>query len=152
MVTITYEKIFSRFLSRLSDPRIVSWTDDEVYEWELEFLHSATADVRFRNAFSAFKCDDVGQEVIFELEYSLDDQADSEYVIDLIVLGMVIAWMGPEVENLTMIGLMIGGKEEKKLVDHHSVTKERYNELQSRFYKKIRDRDYLYNDYIEGYI
>lgn len=150
MASVLYDDIFSRFLGKITDQTILSKSDEEVFAMELEYLKASLSDVRVRNLFSSLYIDNELHKLKFELVNSADEASDEDFITELLAVGMVIHWMEPQVDSIVHIGLMIGGKEEKKLVDHYSHTIERLNSLKTKQYKMIRDYGTIYNSYIGG--
>ena len=152
MLQLSYEKIFSHFLSKIEDYTIPKMTDDEFKEWCLDYLHGVVGDIRFRQAFATFRAEDNSETVYFTFDYSYDDYSDEAYTLELIAQGMTVRWMESEVKSHPQMKLMIGTDKEKKLVDHNTVNQELYERERVNFHKMIRDRDYLLNSYISAYL
>lgn len=55
---------------------------------------------------------------------------------------MVIAWMSPEIDNLVNLAPVIGGKEEKVLLNNYKPNIERQRSLEIKLQKYIRDHAY----------
>ena len=63
---------------------------------------------------------------------------------------MVIEWLQPQVDSVLHTSVMIGGKEEKKLLDNHKNMIDRLDSMKTEQNKMIRDYGYMYNSYIKG--
>jgi hypothetical protein len=63
---------------------------------------------------------------------------------------MVIEWLQPRVDSVLYTAPMIGGKEEKKILDGHSNMINRLDSMKTELNKKIRDYGYMYNSYVNG--
>jgi hypothetical protein len=85
----------------------------------------------------------------YELKNANDEYSDNEYVIQLFTTGMVIEWLRPKVDSVLYTAPMIGGKEEKKILDGHKDMIGRLDSLEKQLHKLIRDRGYIHNSYIE---
>lgn len=150
MITIEYEEIFSRFRNKVSDPKELSLPVNDLIEIYTERLNSVIGNPRIRKLFLTFNSNDELQQLNFELEYPEDDSLDKSFVIEIFVLGMIIEWLEPQVNSIIHTSVMIGGKEEKKILDNHKNMIERLDNLKIEFNKKIRDYGYIYNSYVNG--
>ncbi len=61
---------------------------------------------------------------------------------------MTIEWLQPQVDSIMHTSVMIGGKEEKKLLDNHKNMIDRLDSMKTELNKRIRDYGYMYNSYI----
>lgn len=147
---ISYETVFSRARNKYYDPKEWSLNSDDLLEINVERLHSAFGDIRISKLFSFITLDDEMQQIDFSLRYPTNDFSDNEFVIELLALSFVIEWLRPQVVSVKNTAQMIGGKEEKKVLDNHKDMIERLDNLENKRYKIIRDRGYMYNSYIGG--
>lgn len=147
----SYEKIFSRSRLKMDDLKeIMSLSDNDLTQINTERLHSVVGDVRVQYLFSNFSMDDEIQEITYELKNKNNDFFDEEFVVELFALGMVITWLRPKVDSVLHTAAFIGGKEEKKIKDDHKLEIERLAQLENKQYKMLRDRGYMYNNYLQG--
>jgi hypothetical protein len=146
----SYDKLFSRVLNKINDPKELSLNRDDLVEIYVERLHSVVGKPRIRRCFSSISLSDEIQELSFVLNNSVDEYSDEEFVIELLTLGMVIEWLQPQVDSILHTSIMIGGKEEKKLLDNHKNMIERLDSMKKELHKMIRDYGYMYNSYIGG--
>lgn len=147
---ISYETVFSRARNKHYDPKEWSLNPDDLLEINTERLHSAFGNVRVRNLFSSITLDDEIQELDFSLKNSVDDFSDKEFVIELLALSVTIEWLTPQIDSVFNTAHMLGGKEEKKVLDNHKDMIDRLENLKIARNKIIRDHGYLYNSYISG--
>lgn len=150
---LSYEKIFSRVRNKIHDPKELSLDEEDLIEIYTERLHSVVGNVRIRRMFSTLTLNDETEEITWILNNTLtgsNADVEEEYVIELLSLAMIIEWLRPKVEDITYIGMAIGGKEEKSLNNAHKLNIERLQELENQLSKMIRDHGYLYNDYLQG--
>ena len=85
----------------------------------------------------------------FTLNNSVDEESDKDFVLEILSLGMAIEWLQPQVDSVIHTSVMIGGKEEKKLLDNHKNMIERLDSMKKEQNKMIRDYGYMYNSYIK---
>lgn len=145
-----YESIFSRFRGRITDPVFANLSMNQQNEIMCEWIRAVIGKPRIRRIFSRIKLNDELQEMDFELRNKVDEDSDNDYVVELIVLGMAIEWLNPQVESVLNTAPMVGGKEEKKIIDNHKYSIERLDDMKSELNAMIRDRGYLHNSYING--
>lgn len=147
-MTLPYETVFSRTRGRINDPKELSLNENDLLEIYTERLHNVIGNPRVRRLFSSLLLDDEIQQISFELNNSVDKVSDEDFVADLIILGMTIEWLQPQIDSILHTSVMIGGKEEKKLLDNHKNMIERLDSMKKELYKMIRDYGYMYNSYI----
>ena len=150
MLSCDYEKIFSRFRNKVTDPKEMSLNENDLVEIYTERLHSVAGNPRVKKKFSTLTLDDEIQILSFQLEYPESDDMDMDFVIELFTLGMVIEWLQPQVDSVIHTSTMIGGKEEKKILDNHKNMVDRLDGMKVEFHKKLRDYGYIHNSYVEG--
>ena len=147
-MTLPYETVFSRTRGRINDPKELSLNENYLLEIYTERLHNVIGNPRVRRLFSSLLLDDEIQQISFELNNSVDKVSDEDFVVDLIILGMTIEWLQPQIDSILHTSVMIGGKEEKKLLDNHKNMIERLDSMKKELHKMIRDYGYMYNSYI----
>ena len=147
---LPYETVFSRTLGRINDPKELSLKEADLVEIYTERLHNIIGNPRVRRIFSSIVFDDEVQEIEFTLNNSVDETSDISFVTNLLILGMTIEWLQPQVDSLKATAAMIGGKEEKTLLNPHKTNIDRLNSLKIELNKMIRDYGYMYNSYINS--
>ena len=147
-MTLPYETVFSRTLGRINDSKELSLDESDLLEIYTERLHNVISNPRVRRLFSSLVLDDNIQQIEFELNNSVDEYSDMDFVAGILVLGMTIEWLQPQVDSIMHTSVMIGGKEEKKLLDNHKNMIDRLDSMKTELNKRIRDYGYMYNSYI----
>ena len=146
---MTYEEIYSQFYSKETDPTFFKkYSKDEAYELMKNWLHSIVGIPYVRKCFSIITLDDEILELTFELENSVDEDSDNYFVKDIFAQGMVICWMQQQIDKAVSLATVIGGKEEKTILNNYKNNIVRLNDLKIQFRKSIRDYGYINNDYI----
>lgn len=145
---LSYEKIFSRTMGRINDPKELSLDESDLVEIYTERLHNIIGNPRVRRLFSSLSLDDEIQQMEFTLNNSVDETSDVDFIAGILVLGMTIEWLQPQVDSIIHTSVMIGGKEEKKLLDNHKNMIDRLDSMKIELNKRIRDYGYMYNSYI----
>ena len=146
---LSYSTLFSRVLNKINDPKELSLDESDLFEIYTERLHSVVGKPRVRRLFSSISLDDEIQEMTFTLNNSVDEESDKDFVLEILSLGMAIEWLQPQVDSVIHTSVMIGGKEEKKLLDNHKNMIERLDNMKKEQNKMIRDYGYMYNSYIK---
>lgn len=147
---LPYETVFSRTRGRVNDPKELSLSENDLLDIYTERLHNVIGKPRVRRLFSSIAFDDEIQQIDFTLNNSVDKASDIDFVTDLLILGMTIEWLQPQVDSILHTSVMIGGKEEKKLLDNHSNMIKRLDSMKTELNKMIRDYGYMYNSYINS--
>ena len=146
---LSYSTLFSRVLNKINDPKELSLDENDLLEIYTERLHSVVGKPRVRRLFSSISFDDEIQEMTFTLNNSVDEESDKDFVLEILSLGMAIEWLQPQVDSVIHTSVMIGGKEEKKLLDNHKNMIDRLDSMKKEQNKMIRDYGYMYNSYIK---
>lgn len=152
MASIDYEEIFSSFLGSVTDYNLASLEPTEAYELMKEYLHKSLAERYVARLFKTKKLDDDVQLFSFEMKYSIDDDADREFVIEALAKWMIYEWLQKQVKNTSLTAQFFGGKEQKfysqsnHLTELRALSKDAFNEA----YGMIMRRGYIDNDYLEG--
>ena len=146
-MNISYEKVFDRYFGLIDDVKELSLEESDLIELLSERLHSAVSDPFIRKLFSTLKFDDEIQQFEFELTTSVDEDSDTEFVVELFSKGMAIKWLEPKVKSLLNTSKFFGGKEEKKLKDDYSLNKSLLKEMKVEQQKLIRDYGFAFKPY-----
>ena len=148
---LSYSTLFSRVLNKINDPKELSLDENDLLEIYTERLHSVVGKPRVRRLFSSISIDDEIQEMTFTLNNSVDEESYKDFVLEILSLGMAIEWLQPQVDSVIHTSVMIGGKEEKKLLDNHKNMIDRLDSMKKEQNKMIRDYGYMYNSYIKEF-
>ena len=97
----SYEVVYGRFLNSTTDFNLVDLDDDTLRDMLKGWLHSAIVKVRTSSDLS---CDD-------ELAVFKSDLKDMD--IELLAMGMRLAWLDQRINSTEYTNLFVGGKEEK---------------------------------------
>ena len=146
---LSYSTLFSRVLNKINDTKELSLDESDLLEIYTERLHSVVGKPRVRRLFFSLSLDDEIQEMTFTLNNSVDEESDKDFVLEILSLGMAIEWLQPQVDSVIHTSVMIGGKEEKKVLDNHKNMIDRLDSMKKEQNKMIRDYGYMYNSYIK---
>ena len=98
----SYERVYSRFLNKCTDFNLADLDDYTLNEMMKDWLDSAI--IRTRTSVDLSVRDDEAEE--FENDLTGQD-------IELIAMGMVLAWLDQRIQSTEYTNLFVGGKEEK---------------------------------------
>ena len=96
-----YEKVYGRFLNLTKDFNLVELDDHTLNEMLKDWLHSAIVKTRTSGDLTR---DD-------ENEVFNNDLSDLD--IELVAMGMRLAWLDQRINSTEYTNLFVGGKEEK---------------------------------------
>ena len=152
MPSLNYNKIYSRLFGKVEAYDFLELKESDVYDLLAGWLHSSAANQYVRRLFSSFKLDDVIQEISYEMKYSVDEFSDEEFIIEVLSIGMSVAWLDPKVNSLTNIAQMFGSKEEKfySQSQHISELRGLVRDFKQQQRRMIADRGYAWNSYLDG--
>ena len=146
---MTYEEIYSKFYFKQIDPTFFKkYSKEEAYDLMKNWLHSLVGTPYIRKCFSSITLDDNVLELTFELNNTIDDESDNYFVKDIFAQGMVICWEQQQIDKITNMAAVLGGKEEKSLLNNYKNNMNRLKTLKVNLRKFIRDYGYVYNEYI----
>ena len=145
---MNYEEIFSQFYLKETDPSLFKQSKEDAYEKMKGWLHSIAALPHVRKAFSTLILNDDIEELEFTLVKYVDEDSDKDFVKEVFAQGMVICWMRKQIETNINLAAVIGGKEEKVMLNNYKPNIERADALEKKLKKFIRDYGYLNNNYM----
>lgn len=97
-----YEKVYGRFLQKCTDFNLADLDNDTLREMMKDWLNSAI--IRARTSSDLSARDD-------EIETFENDLTDQD--VELLAMGMVLAWLDQRIQSTEYTNLFVGGKEEK---------------------------------------
>lgn len=152
MTSLTYDVIYSRLFSKIEAYDFVELPEDALNDFMCNWIHSASANPYVRRLFKSFSLDDEIQEISYEMKYSVDDSADEEFIIEILSLGMVVAWLDPKVKSINNVAQFFGSKDEKfySQSQHISELRGLVNDSKKQQRRMIADRGYAWNSYLDG--
>ena len=146
----SFDKLFNKVLFKTDDPKELSLSDKDLLVIYCDRLHTVVGNPRVRKLFKSINIDEDMQQVVFQLKEPLGDGMDIDFVINILSTGMVIEWLQPKVDSIKHTSVMIGGKDERKIVDNYKPMIERLDNLKSELSKLIRDHGSVNNRYLSG--
>ena len=147
MPSLKYEDIYKRALTMINDLELATYTEEDFYSVLCEWLHTTASIPLLRKKFSAYSFDDEIMNINFTLTNSVDDFYDSEFVKTILAKGIIINYFPSKLENTKNLATMIGGKEEKKLIDNYSKNMERLTQLKREWELELSRHTYYFGEY-----
>ena len=144
MPSLKYEDIYKRALTMIND--LATYTEEDFYSVLREWLHTTASFPLLRKKFSTYSFDDEIMNINFTLANSVDDFYDSEFVKTILAKGIIINYFPSKLENTKNLATMIGGKEEKKLIDNYSKNMERLTELKREWELELTRHSYYFSE------
>ena len=152
MASLDYNKIYSRLFSKIEAYDFIELPVDDLNDFLCNWIHSASANPYVRRLFSSFVLDDEILTVSYEMKYSVDEFSDKEFVLEILSLGMGLAWLEPKINSINNIAQMFASKEEKfySQSQHLSELRGLVNDSRKQQRRMIADRGYAWNSYLDG--
>ena len=152
MTSLTYDTIYSRLFSKIEAYDFIELPKDDLNGLLCDWIHSASANPYVRRLFKSFILEDEIQEISYEMKYSVDEYSDTEFIVEVLTLGVVVAWLEPKVNSINNIAQMFGSKEEKfySQSQHISELRNLVNDSVKKQRRMIADRGYVWNSYLDG--
>ena len=152
MASVNYQEIFEQFLGNITDPELLNLNTSDIYIIMTEYLHKTVAASYVRHLFTTAVLDDEVQIFTFEMQYSIDEDSDNEFVITALSKWMVYEWLKKQANSKLLTSQMFGTKESKFYAQSSQLNS--VQALCDSAYKEardyIRDRGYVNNSYLDG--
>ena len=152
MTSLNYTQIYSRLFGKIEAYDFIQLPEEDLNDLLCTWIHSASANPYVRRLFNTLTLDDVVQNLSFDMKYSVDSEADEEFVIEIFSIGMAVAWLEPKVNSMTNIAQFFGSKEEKFFSQSQHISELRglVNDFKRHQRRMIADRGYAWNTYLDG--
>lgn len=151
MTSLSYNDIYSKFYARVNDYKLATMPEDQWNEVAYSWLHSVASKSNVRRLFSSLSLDDEIQTMTFALDVSVDDESDEEFVKEVFSLGMIEAWVEPQLYNPLNTRQMFGSNQEKFYSQsaHSSELRNLYSDAEAKLGRIISDRNATWNAYLD---
>lgn len=150
MSSLSYDNIFSSFLSNVTDYKIAMQDEDMTTEQLTEYFHKVIGTPYIRALFTSITLDDENHVFTYEMK-NPDLINDDYFLINLFGKAMVYEWIHPQVRKTSLLAQMFSGKEVKWYAQSNHMAElrgiEEDAELEVR--RMIRDRGFISNKYLE---
>ena len=136
MVTVDFADVYSVFFNKIEAYDFLELDDSVINQMLLLYLKSSFTNPFIRQLFSSLTVDEDGENFSFEMKYVIDE------------------WITPKVNSIVGVNQTYGSKEEKFFSEasHKAELRNILNLWKREQLKKIRDRGYIWNEYLDGEI
>ena len=144
MASLEYAEIYSRFYIKIKDYEIVALDEQLAKEMLNGYLRSTLSKPMVRRLFSSVSADDDVEEIDFELRESLDTDSDTDFIAEVLAVGMVSAWASPRYHSTLLTSQLLSNSEQKffSQSQHLAEMKAMFEKSQTDLRKLIRDWSY----------
>lgn len=112
MASITYETIFSLFLSSIKDHELASLSEEDAYAIMGEYLRKALSSSYLSHLFKTSALDDNAQTFSYTMAHETAND-ESDFVANAIAHWMVYEWWSNKVNSVVNAAQFFGGSEQK---------------------------------------
>ena len=150
MLSIEFDTIFSGFLSQTQAYEMLSIQEDDARQKLEAWLKSVKSNPRVRKMFSSFTIDTDVETIECELKNKVDDEADADFVTEMLALGITWKWVGEKYNSIVNTAQYLGSGQKKfySQANHMAELAKMYTGARNIFYGFIRDHGTYNNPYI----
>ena len=150
MSSITYDEIFSSFLSNITDYKIAEQNEDVTIEQLTEYLHKVIGTPYINALFVSVDLDDANSTLSYDMK-NPSVNGDNLFVTMMLGKQMVYEWIHPQVRKTSLLAQMFSGKEVKYFAqaNHLAELRQLESETELEVRRMIRDRGFISNPYLE---
>ena len=144
MITSEYDEIYSRFYLRVKDYEMIGLEEQLVKDMLNGYLRSTLSKPMVCRLFSSIELDDDIEEIEYELRDPLDNDADKDFVEEMLAIGMLVEWVSPRYHSTLLTSQFFSNSEQKwySQKNHMDGLEIMYTKAQTDLRKFIRDRGY----------
>lgn len=152
MVTLDFEEVYSIFFNKIEAYDFLELDNATIEDMLLHYLLSSFTNPFVRQLFSTLNVDEDGESFSFEMNYPIDDYTDKEFIKEVLALGLCIKWITPRVNSVIGMNQTYGSKEEKYFSEssHKAELRNILHLWKREQLQQIRDRGYIWNNYLDG--
>lgn len=154
MPVINYQQVASRFYTKAEAYDFVygEMDTETVEKFLCSYIHSSVAYPMIRKLFTTVTMDDDAETITFNMQYSIDDTSDAEFVTQILADEMVIQWIKPKVTSLNTIVQHFSTSQSKfySQSQHLQQLVALYTTLNDQVRQLISDRGGQNNTYLNG--
>lgn len=99
-MTSEYSEVYSRFMLRITDYDIAGLEESLAYDMMNGWMRSVLSKPMVRRLFASVVLDDDVEEIEYVLSNPWDDDADKDFVEELLSVGMVVEWVSPKYHSI----------------------------------------------------
>ena len=149
----TYTDIYARFLMKIRDYEFCNLSEADASEAMKGWLIASVSHPYVYRIFGSFAADDETGTLDYTLVQSVDAFSDKNFIEELLSCQMVCEWLSPKLKSTTLLNQMITNSKEQKFYAqqaHIEQMRALVDDSEGKVRGMLRDRGYLYNDYLRG--
>lgn len=145
MTSISYKEILESFLGDITDTKLVSLEEEEIFEVVSELLSKALAEPYLKRIFSNKTWNK--EEKVFSFELKKSDEDDADFVTLCLTKWLVYEWLHNQVRSVESTAQFFGTKEAKyySQANHLSETRGLMEDAYKEARSIIAERGYIAN-------
>jgi hypothetical protein len=153
MSSVGYEDVIGRMFVRMRAYDFLNMDDESITEKLTQWMHSAVFKPYVRRLFDSIVLDDDFEDISYTMHYTIDADADREFVIEVLSIGVCRAWLEEKILDITNIKQLFSDKNSKwySQAAHLNELQALYSSLDAEQKRLISDRNSMSNRYIEEY-
>lgn len=154
MPSICYKQVYERFFTKVQayDLAFYNMANDLAQQVMCSYLHASIYYPMIRKLFNTVALDDTEETITYEMVYTVDEDSDAQFLLDLLGAEMAVKWVAPKVSNLTTISQFFGTSESKYFSQaaHLEQLMALKESLENHVRSLIADRGAENNTYLDG--
>lgn len=113
MAIINYDDVYEHFLDAVEAYDLISEVEADARDRLGRYLRRVKSNPTVRNLFTYLVMDDETGEISFELIRPIDDDFDSEFVMNVFAYGLCFHWVTPKYFSVLNTNQLVTGSEQK---------------------------------------
>jgi hypothetical protein len=151
-MTSNYQDIFSRFLIKIRDYEFANLTEANANEMMQEWLRSSLSKPQVRRIMTNLVCDEeIGQMSYDMTSPTSDEEADKDFVEELLATQIIVEWLQPRVKTTTLLNQMVVNSKESKFYSQQAQLSQMQALLadsKNEVTRMLTDHGFIYNSYL----
>lgn len=151
-MTSNYQDIYSRFLIKIRDYEFANLTEADANEMMKEWLRSSLSKPQVRRIMTNLVCDEeIGQMSYDITSPTADEEADKDFVEELLATQIIVEWLQPRVKTTTLLNQMVTNSKESKFYSQQAQLAQMQallTDSKNEVTRMLTDHGFIYNSYL----
>lgn len=151
-MTSNYQDIYSRFLIKIRDYEFANLTEADANEMMKEWLRSSLSKPQVRRIMTNLVCDEeIGQMSYDMTSPTVDEEADKDFVEELLATQIIVEWLQPRVKTTTLLNQMVTNSKESKFYSQQAQLAQMQallTDSKNEVTRMLTDHGFIYNSYL----
>lgn len=151
-MTSNYQDIYSRFLIKIRDYEFANLTEADANEMMKEWLRSSLSKPQVRRIMMNLVCDEeIGQMSYDITSPTADEEADKDFVEELLATQIIVEWLQPRVKTTTLLNQMVTNSKESKFYSQQAQLAQMQallTDSKNEVTRMLTDHGFIYNSYL----